>query len=645
MKKIFYLFFILGFSTTVFAQEHEHFCSQSKISHYERNINFQNRGVNSLQSFAYDLNYHRLVFETDPGVRYIKGSVTSYFQPTSANFSEIGFEISAALTVDSVKMLDNSLAFNIADEILTVTLDSEIPENQLDSITVYYQGIPTSSGFGSFETTSHNGVPVMWTLSEPYGTKEWWPCKQSLNDKIDSVDIFVISPNEYRAASNGVLVSETTEGDYKTAHWKHRHPIAAYLIAITVTNFVEYSDYALLAENDSVQILNYVWPETLTQAQAATPNLIDVMQLFSDLFIPYPYKDEKYGHAEFGWGGGMEHQTMSFMGGFSHQLMAHELAHQWFGDYLTCGTWQDIWLNEGFATYLEGITTEYGLNDNGQSFTDWKRFKISHASGSPDGSVFVDDTTSVGRIFSSRLSYSKGAMVLHTIRKQIGDEAFFDGVKNYLQDANLANNYVFTQNLQDHLEATSGLNLQHLFDAWVSGQGYPIYKIYHSQNAQGAVNLEINQTTSHESVSFFELKVPIKFIGISQDTTIVFDNSTSGESYNFNLPFDIFEVQFDPERDIISRNSEVLFIKNPNFESQIVISPNPSSDFVNILLPDNIKFDEISLYNALGQKVLCIDCVLNSKEFQHDISNLDKGIYYLKFISNNQKVTKKFVKY
>ncbi len=645
MKKILYLLFLLGITFPTMGQEYQHVCAKSKISYFERNLNFQDKGVHSLASFAYDLKYHRLVFNIDPGVRYIKGSVTSYFEPKTSNFNEIAFEISEELIVDSIKMNNQLLSFSLVNELVLITLDNTIPENQLDSLTIFYEGVPTSSGFGSFETTSHAGVPVMWTLSEPYGAMEWWPCKQSLNDKIDSVDIFIKTPAIYRAASNGVLLSETVDiHNIKTAHWKHRHPIAAYLIAITVTNFVEYSDYALLAADDSVQILNYVWPETLGEAEISTPNIIDVMQLFSNLFIPYPYKDEKYGHAEFGWGGGMEHQTMSFMGGFSHSLMAHELAHQWFGDYVTCSSWRDIWLNEGFATYLEGLTTEHGLNSDGQSFKDWKSFKTYVATYSPTGSVYVDDTTPVNRIFSSQLSYSKGSMVLHTLRKQIGDEAFFNGIKNYLQDASLKNNYASTPDLQQHLEATSGTDLQYLFDDWVYGEGYPTYTIFHSQNAQGMVNLEINQTTSHSSVAFYKLKVPIEFKGITEDTTIIFDNTVSGQTFNFNLDFDIYEVVFDPEKDIINRNSQVLFIKNPEFESQITLRPNPANEQINLQLPDNIQFTDISLYNNLGQKITCLDCDINKRAYSYNISHLSEGIYYLKFSANGSTVTKKFVK-
>lgn len=620
-------------------------CSQSKINHFSKINTESQKKYGTKSSFRYDLKYHRLdLLFSDINNKYIEGSVTSYFVPLISGFNQISFDLADNMVVDSVIFHQNKLtAYSISNDELIINLETTITQNVLDSISVFYHGVPDANGFGSFEQTTHNGVPVIWTLSEPYGAKDWWPCKQSLTDKIDSSDIYITNPEIYKAAGNGILVSETVSNGMKTTHWRHRHPIAAYLIAIAVTNYSSYSDNVTLTTGENVEVLNYVYPEDLTYAQANTPNVLDVIKLYSDMFIPYPFADEKYGHAQFSWGGGMEHQTMSFMVDFRHFLMAHELAHQWFGDYVTCGSWHDIWLNEGFATYLEGMTNEHNLNDDGVSFDEWKRNKTLNIISQPYGSVYVDDTTDVWRIFSGRLSYDKGAMVLHMLRKYVGDDNFFSGITNYLGD--LGNGYARTPDLQFHLEQTYGSSLQEFFDDWYYGEGYPVYNIYYSQNQNKGVTVTINQTQSHNSVDFFNMKIPVKFEGIDTDTVIWFDNNVNGEQFNFNLDFDIVSAKFDPYSDIISGYSVVLKIDTFDKTNRIFVVPNPARENITVTFLEKIIPDKVLIYNSAGKVMKEFSAKKQSSyKFELNISDLPAGLYYVSFYEGRKYVTKKFVK-
>ncbi|MFI1744882.1 M1 family aminopeptidase [Thalassobellus sediminis] len=556
----------------------------------------------------YDVKYHRLEFTVDPAIAFLSGEVTTYFE-AKVGLSEVTYDLADNMVVSQVIQRGNTLSFtqNANDE-LVITLPAIQNTGVLDSLTINYSGNPVSSGFGSFEQSLHDGDPIVWTLSEPYGAKDWWPCKQDLNDKVDSLDVYITTPRfnpfneEYIAVSNGLEQSQIIYGLNKTTHFKHRYDIPAYLIAIAVTNYSVYS-HTVANNGNPFDIVNYVYPENLSTAQTSTPITVDIMNLFSNLFEEYPFANEKYGHAQFGRGGGMEHTTVSFMGNFGRNLIAHELAHQWFGNKITCGSWKDIWLNEGFATYLSGITIE-NLDGNA-AFTTWKKQRSTSITSFPDGAVYLSDidTTSVGRIFSSRLTYNKGAMVLHMLRKKIGDTDFFQGVKNYLSDTDYAYDYAKTEDFIPIMEAASGENLTEFFNDWLYNEGYPSYNIQWNQPSASQVHIQMSQTQSNPSVSYFEAPVPLRLIGTLGETLdITLNNTTNQEDFFNSVNFTIASVEFDPEADLISKNNTVTLATNKfELERSILLYPNPAQENVIVSKPGSIEVDEIKIFNVFGQ--------------------------------------------
>lgn len=589
-----------------------------------------------------DIKYHRMDWNIDPSINYISGSVFTIFETIEPNVKEINFELDNTMTVDSVIFHNQAISFgDSASYLVNIYFPTTLPDNFLDSVQIFYHGTPgLGSGFGAFIQSTHANAPIIWTLSEPYGAREWWPNKNDLSDKIDSLDVFVHTTAGQRVASNGFLFSETQESNGKLFHWKHRHPIATYLVAIAVTNYAVYSDFASI-NSGVVEVLNYIYPEDSATVVMQTPNVISSIQLYSNLFIDYPFADEKYGHAQFGWGGGMEHQTMSFMGGFSHSLMAHELAHQWFGDMVTCGSWHDIWLNEGFATYLTGLTYE---NMIGTSYWEtWKNQTSSHVMQEPDGSVFVDDTSSVNRIFNSRLSYSKGAYVLHMLRWVCGDSAFFAGVHNYLLDTNLSYGFAHTSDLKTHLESTSGLNLTEFFNDWYYGQGYPMYNVTTHQYSNDSISIVVNQNTSHSSVSFFEMPVPIHLGGNNIDTVVVLNNTYDGQEFIVNVNSIIDLVEFDPDIHLVATASisTNIGIDIPDNNTVIRIMPNPTKDNFTIQSKQVLQIVEIMDLNG---KLIESYNNINAKKYNISLSEYNNGVYIISIKAGTDIIHKRIIK-
>src|SRR5690606_12413752 len=202
-----------------------------------------------------------------------------------------------------------------------------------------------------------------------------------------------------------------------------------------------------------------------------------------------------------------------FMGSFGRNLIAHELGHHWFGNKVTCGSWKDIWLNEGFATYMSGLVVEN--LDGDASFKNWKQQMLNSITSAPDGAVFLKDTDtlSVNRIFNQRLSYNKGAMLLHMLRKKLGDAHFFQGLKNYLNHPDHAFGYARSEDFMAIMEQTSSVDLSGFFDDWLYGEGYPSFNLEWSQATPTEIRLTLEQLQSHASVSFFEVDLPVRLVG------------------------------------------------------------------------------------------------------------------------------------
>lgn len=636
MKKIF-LLILVSFFNISFAQttvDTIHSIAEAEMKSASATMNF---AVNP-NTLNYDITYQKLEFTVNPTVYFINGKVTTTFKALSS-MSAVIFDLTNDLTVSSVKQNNVAVTFSQSAEELTINLQNTLLTGSFATVEITYSGAP-SSDEEAFTIDTHSGTPILWTLSEPYGARDWWPCKQDMNDKVDTIDIYITAPSQYTSVANGIEVSQVTNANTtKTTHFSHGYPIPAYLVAIAVTNYQIFTQTAGTAPN-TFPIVNYLYPENFTSASTSVAVTLPIMNLYESLFETYPFSNEKYGHAQFGWGGGMEHTTVSFMGSFGRELIAHELGHQWFGDKITCGSWNDIWLNEGFATYLSGLVVEN--LDGIIQFRNWKSGLTTNITSQSGGSVYVPEAeiSNVNRIFSSRLSYNKGAMVVNMLRFKLGDTNFFQGMKNYLADTNLAYKYAQSSDLKSHLETVSGLSLTEFFNDWVYGQGYPSYQFQVVNLANNQTKITVNQTQSHSSVSFFEMPVPLRLFGNNgQFLDVVLNNTTNNQVFIENVPFAVTSVSFDLEKQLISKNNEVtLGNSNLELDTEMRLYPNPTSSQLNLKLPENLKVEKVIFYNTLGQ------IISTSTETSWDVSGFANGVYYLKVFNGNGAKTFTFIK-
>ncbi|MFN1217871.1 M1 family aminopeptidase [Chryseobacterium kwangjuense] len=585
MKTFYLLILSLLLPQVVYSQHgHDHNIEKKglramEMKSFAKKMTTYNVNPNTLN---YDLQYQRMDVSIDPAVKNISGSVTSHFKPNQS-MSSIYFDLSNVLTVSQVKYHGNNLTFQqLSTKEIKIDFPAAIPANTLDSLTITYSGVPPSAN-GSFFNGNQGGTAVLSTLSEPYGAQDWFPTKQSLNDKIEKFDLKITTPSQYNVAANGKLMSETTlPGSKKLTFWRTAYPTAAYLVALSITNFTKINS---TIGNPPFPFVNYVFPSTNANAteMANIEWTKQIMTTFENYFGPYPFRNEKYGHMEFTWGGGMEHQTMSSMGGWSKDLIAHELAHQWFGDKITCATWNDIWLNEGFATFGEHLANEKLLMTNTE-FMNYLVGEKDYITSSPGGSTYVPDAelSSSNRIFSGRLSYSKGGYIVRMIKWILGDDAFYQAVKDYHARPALAYGYASTADFKASFLQSTGKDFTEFFNDWLYGQGYPTYAIKWRQTGN-QILFKAGQTQSSSSVSFFEMPLPIKVNGTGGQTAyFVLNHTANNQGFLENVSFPVASVQFNYEHQILEKNSTVVQDNTLSVSSaekeDFALYPNPAKN-------------------------------------------------------------------
>ena len=641
MKKIYFSFFI--FLTPFYGEDIEpkYLCSHEKSASRWQT---QNSTLNQNQE-KIDIKFYELNLDIDFNSSRIHGSVTVNGVIGNIYPDFIELDLYDNMTVDSILQNNIPILYLHENDMLKIPLsDITLDDENLFSLTIFYQGTPDHCGAGGFKFDEHQNIGHVWTLSEAYCARSWWPCKDDPSDKADSVNIIISVPIEpaYIVASNGLLSSTTINNNKKTYFWKERYPITTYLVSLAIYPYTKWVDqYVSPISSDTMLIEHYVFPD---RYEASYPNYSltkDMLSFFSELFGEYPFISEKYGHADFTWGGGMEHQTLSSMGSFSQNLMVHELGHSWWGNLITCKTFNDIWLNEGFARYCQALWAEHMYGR--EAYFD---FMNNHAYYGA-GTIYVENPSSNSQIFSAGLSYNKASWVLHMLRHKVGETMFFDILKSYASNDSLSYNAASTSDFQKVCEDISGLDFEQFFQQWIYGEKYPKYELSWWHEGNGIYNVKIDQVQSY---NFFSMPIDLKFSGSAGpmlvDTTIVIENNNSSQLYEFSgFNFLVENVMLDPENWILKEATySVNEIDNilPDRVEVEKAFPNPFNSKVKLSFYINPQFGDthvsVNIFDSRGK---IVESLINN-EFMPgyhtkfwNANGKSSGVYFIQLATDN----------
>ncbi len=460
------------------------------------------------------------------------------------------------LQVDSALVGETRLPFFVRNSYLILLLSDGISAADTFSVRIFYHGFPTNDGFGGY----FSSPKIVYTVGEglftqpPSMTHRWLPCVDRPDDKA-TLAMHVRVPQGISVGSNGVQQKAVPLGDaLQEVGWREDFPIATYLFSIGAARFVRFKQIYVTTKGDSIPIEYFIFPEDSLIARADVQNLPDMLEFFSEKFGPYPFK--KYGMLEAPMQGAMEHQTLTTIsdrlitGDRRYEgVVAHELAHQWWGDCVTLSDWGEIWLNEGFATYSDALYTEHAY---GEKAFRKKMHQFAFLYFREDEQVGRFPIVNPRKMWGHTV-YEKGAWVLHMLRGVVGDARFFEILRGYRRAHAYKNATI--ADFQSVAETVYGSALDWFFHEWLFEAGYPTYTFQWESRPlpDGPVSVRVQIRQIQTLAPLFKMPVTLRFefADSTTDRVIWVEHAETDRRFTFEVGPQ--QVKFDPDGFVLKK--------------------------------------------------------------------------------------------
>jgi len=538
----------------------------------------------------------------------------------------ISFRVDTALNMIKLDAVNTSIeiheigisgsSFTHLDDTLSITLDRVYNPDEIVEVSISYSHKNVEDG--AFYV---NGG-FIFTDNEPEGARKWFPCYDRPADKA-TVDITAKVPDNVLLGSNGRLADSVTVADTTWYHWISRDPVTTYLTVLSAkVNWnldIVYWDRPSTPDEPMPIRFYYNNGENPYTIQQIIP---EMASYFSEHYGEHPFEKDGFAtlNNEFSWGG-MENQTLTSLcpGCWGESLICHEFAHQWFGDMISPGTWADLWLNEGFATWSESLWWEsYGGYAAYKNDVDYNA--TVYLSGNPGWAVYMPEwainTPPNNILFNYAITYCKSSCILHLLRYSLGDELFFPAILDYATDTtDFKYKNSITDDFQAKLEESTGEDLEWFFESWVKQANHPVYQneyiIKDNGNETWDINFLVNQVQTDADFFPIPIEIYIYFVG-GTDSTIRVMNDVNQQIFTFTFDKQPTNVFFDLHNEIVLKQASlVVGIEDQNIGKQSFSLkqnfPNPVVDQTTFTysLPKDSQVS-LTLYDMTGKQVLSL---------------------------------------